>query len=51
MYYIFYFKDDTKCEPINRTSATSIVNATKKFAKIKNLSIDSFNKLFIVKSI
>jgi hypothetical protein len=51
MYYIFYFKDDTKCEPINRTSAMSIVAATKKFAKIKNLSIDSFNKLFIVKSI
>ena len=39
MYYIFYFKDDTKCEPINRTSATSIVDATKKFAKIKNLSM------------
>ena len=45
MYYIFYFKDDTRCEPINRIQATSLIDATSKFAKLKKLSIDAFNNL------
>jgi len=49
MYYIFYFKDDTSCEPINRIQATSLIAATSKFAKLKKLSIDAFNNLFVVK--
>lgn len=51
MYYIFYFKDDAKCEPINRIHSTSLIAATSKFAKLKKLSINTFNNLFIVKSI
>ena len=49
MYYIFYFKDDTRCEPINRIRATSLIDATSKFAKLKKLSINAFNNLFVVK--
>jgi len=49
---IFYHKTDKSKEPIGKTILyTSRLNAAKHFAKIKNLDLKSFLRLFIVEKI
>jgi hypothetical protein len=47
--FIFYSKSDKEKEPIGRTAIYgSRLNAAKHFAKIKNLELKQFLRLFTV---
>lgn len=49
--YKFYVKSDIKKEAINTWPAASKEEAIANFAKIKQMSIESFTKLFEVEKI
>ena len=46
--YVFYSKSDSTKEPINTWPAKSLEEARERFAQMKRLSIDKFDKLYIV---
>lgn len=46
--YIFYSKIDSSKEPISSWPANSLEEAIDKFAKIKKLPVEEFNKLYTV---
>jgi hypothetical protein len=51
MYY-FHFKNDLNQEPIGTTNnCISKEDAIKYFAKLKDISIDNFCEIFVVKEI
>lgn len=47
--YIYYYKQDSLCEPIGRVMAINLVDAQKQIAIIKCLSIDLIDELFFIK--
>ena len=51
MKYGFYFKNSKKQEIIGKTEGLSRLNAAKHFAKVKNLPLKEFLKVFGVKTI
>ena len=51
MIYIFYYKSDSKCEPIGRVMATSLDEAREMISEVKALSEDLIDKLFIIKKL
>jgi hypothetical protein len=51
MKYGFYFKNSKKQEIIGKTNDLSRLSAAKHFAKVKNLPLKEFLKVFGVKSI
>jgi hypothetical protein len=46
--YIYYYKQDTLCEPIGRVMSIDLQDARKQIAIIKNLSIDLIDELFFI---
>lgn len=44
--YYFYYKGDSKQEPINKTKSNSRLKAAKYFAKVKNLKLKEFLEIF-----
>jgi hypothetical protein len=51
MIYIFYYKSDSKCEPIGRVMATSLDEAREKISEMKALSEDLIDELFVIKGL
>jgi len=49
MIYIFYYKSDTKCEPIGRVMATSLDEAREMISEMKVLSEELIDELFLIK--
>jgi len=49
--YVFYSNTNSKKEAISKTKAVSIEEAIEYFAKTKQISLDEFNKLFVVEKI
>jgi hypothetical protein len=49
--YFFYSTTDIKKEAISKTKAGSIEEALEFFTKTKQISLDEFNKLFVVEKI
>lgn len=47
--YFFYSKNDNNQEPIGKTTANSQLEAEKKLAILKKLSLEKFLNLFSVK--
>lgn len=51
MIYIFYYKSDSKCEPISRVMATSLDEAREFIKQVKQLSIEDVDNLFEIKEL
>jgi hypothetical protein len=51
MIYIFYYKSDSKCEPIGRVMATSLDEAREMISEMKALSEDLIDELFVIKGL
>ena len=51
MMYIFYYKSDSKCEPIGRVMATSLDEAREMISEMKALSEDLIDELFVIKGL
>ncbi len=49
--YKFYIKNDKKKEAINTWPASDLNAAISNFAKMKNMTVESFTKLFEVEKI
>jgi hypothetical protein len=49
--YFFYSTTDIKKEAISKTKVGSTEEALEFFAKTKQISLDEFNKLFVVEKI
>lgn len=49
MFYIFYFKNDSKQEIIGRVQATSLDEAREMIAEMKALSEELIDELFVIK--
>jgi len=50
MIYIFYYKNDAKCEPVGRVMATSLNDARNQISIIKQLAINLIDELFVIKT-
>lgn len=46
--YIFYYRQDSKCEPIGRVMATSLDEAREYVMQIKQLTEQAVNELFVI---
>ena len=51
MIYIFYYKSDSKCEPIGRVMATSLDEAREMISEMKALSEELIDELFVIKKL
>jgi hypothetical protein len=51
MIYIFYYKSDSKCEPISRVMATSLDEAREMISEMKALPEDLIDELFVIKGL
>ena len=49
MIYIFYYKTDSKREPIGRVQATSLNEARELISELKALSEQLVDDLFVIK--
>lgn len=49
--YIFYYRQDSKCEPIGRVMATSLDEARECVMQIKQLSASDVDELFVIKKV
>jgi hypothetical protein len=51
MIYVFYFKNDSKREPIGRVQATSLDEARDLISEMKALSEKLVDDLFVIKKL
>ncbi len=51
MIYVFYFKNDSKREPIGRVQATSLDEARDLISELKALSGKLVDDLFVIKKL
>jgi hypothetical protein len=51
MIYIFYYKNDIKCEPLGRVMATSLDDARNQISIIKQLTVNLIDELFVIKTL
>ena len=49
--YIYYFKADTKCEPLGRVMATSLGEARELISEKKALDANIISELFVIKKL
>lgn len=49
--FVYYHKTDTNCEPIGRVQATSLREARDFVARLKQLTVDDIDKLFVIKEL
>ena len=49
--YIYYFKNDTKCEALGRVIATSVDEARELISERKALNVNLISDLFVIKKL
>jgi|LakMenE18May11ns_1017448.scaffolds.fasta_scaffold9956584_5 hypothetical protein len=49
--YIYYFKNDTKCEALGRVMATSLDEARELISERKALNVNLISDLFVIKKL
>jgi len=49
--FIYYFKNDSECEPIGRVMATSLYEARELVMQMKRLDEKSIDALFVIEKL
>lgn len=50
-WYVYFYRSDSSSEPIGRIQAVDLNEARIHIAAIKQLNVEEFDKVFIVKSV